>query len=121
MILIRFESFERFIFEYVLDLGTSEGRSGFRTRNISRGKAAQMFSVGNIFPGLGGGSYEANYRAYPVAFIEKDAAEEGDKVILPPSALEKLGVSNCMNMLPSPVRHRGLPSGAAQKMFCIPN
>jgi len=48
------------------------------------------FGMGGLFPGLGGGSYEANYRAYPVAFIEKEAAEAGDKVILPPSALKKL-------------------------------
>ena len=35
--------------------------------------------------------YDQNYRAYPVAFIEKEGAERGDKIILPPSALHALG------------------------------
>lgn len=43
------------------------------------------------YPGPGGGTFEANYRAMPVAFIDKQSAEYGDKVILPPSALERLG------------------------------
>lgn len=42
------------------------------------------------FPGLGRGSFEARYRAYPMAFLERPSAEEGDKVILPPSALDRL-------------------------------
>lgn len=47
---------------------------------------------GNLFGGLGAAGYfEKNYRCYPVAFIEKETAEKGDKVILPPSALETLG------------------------------
>ncbi|KAG1662009.1 hypothetical protein FOA52_009498 [Chlamydomonas sp. UWO 241] len=37
-----------------------------------------------------GAVFEAVYRAMPVAFIDKTSAEFGDKVILPPSALEKL-------------------------------
>lgn len=40
--------------------------------------------------GLRRGPFEARYRAYPVAFLEKASAEEGDKVILPPSALDTL-------------------------------
>lgn len=40
--------------------------------------------------GMGGGSFEARYRAMPVAFIDKLSAEYGDKVILPPSALDRL-------------------------------
>jgi ubiquitin fusion degradation protein 1 len=44
----------------------------------------------NSFGG-GGGFFDQNFRAYPVAFIEKEAAEKGDKVILPPSALNILG------------------------------
>lgn len=45
-----------------------------------------------MFGGLGlfGGSFEARYRAYPVAFLDKPCAEEGDKVLLPPSALDRL-------------------------------
>jgi ubiquitin fusion degradation protein 1 len=46
---------------------------------------------GGIFGGMGGGVYNQNYRAYPVTFIEKEVAEKGDKVILPPSALQTLG------------------------------
>lgn len=47
---------------------------------------------GGLFTGLGGGFFNQNYRAYPVAFIDKSVAEKGDKVILPPSALQTLGV-----------------------------
>eukprot|EP01023_Acetabularia_acetabulum_P028742 TRINITY_DN2715_c0_g1_i1.p1 TRINITY_DN2715_c0_g1~~TRINITY_DN2715_c0_g1_i1.p1 ORF type:complete len:338 (+),score=62.47 TRINITY_DN2715_c0_g1_i1:166-1179(+) len=42
------------------------------------------------FGGAGGGVFEANFRCYPVSFIDKDSAEDGDKIILPPSALDKL-------------------------------
>jgi ubiquitin fusion degradation protein 1 len=45
----------------------------------------------NFFGGQHGGSFEAHYRALPVAFIDKAHAEHGDKVILPPSALDRLG------------------------------
>eukprot|EP00892_Ulva_mutabilis_P004339 jgi/Ulvmu1/2277/UM013_0124.1 len=47
-----------------------------------------MFS--GMFGALGGGFFDQNFRAYPVAFIEKESAESGDKVILPPSSLNKL-------------------------------
>ncbi|KAJ9528421.1 hypothetical protein QJQ45_020302 [Haematococcus lacustris] len=40
--------------------------------------------------GFGGGTFTAQYRAMPVAFIDKQSAEFGDKVILPPSALHQL-------------------------------
>ena len=48
------------------------------------------------FPGIpgypGGGSvFESRYRAMPVAFIDKQSAEYGDKIIMPPSALDQLG------------------------------
>jgi hypothetical protein len=46
---------------------------------------------GGLFGSLGGGFYDQNFRAYPVAFIEKESAERGDKVILPPSSLNTLG------------------------------
>lgn len=50
------------------------------------------------FPGFGGGggfpgargTFEAHYRAMPIAFIDKPQAEYGDKVFLPPSALDRL-------------------------------
>ncbi|WOG89156.1 hypothetical protein DCAR_0208392 [Daucus carota subsp. sativus] len=35
-------------------------------------------------------AFEQNYRCYPVAFIEKAHLEKGDKVIMPPSALDRL-------------------------------
>ena len=40
----------------------------------------------------GGGSsrFEASYRVYPVSFIDKTQLENGDKVVLPPSALDRL-------------------------------
>lgn len=39
----------------------------------------------------GGSNFSATYRAFPLAFIDKQSAEYGDKVILPPSALDRLG------------------------------
>lgn len=35
-------------------------------------------------------TFEQNYRCYPVSFIEKQHLEKGDKVIMPPSALDRL-------------------------------
>ena len=37
------------------------------------------------------GRFEATYQCYPVSFIDKTHLENGDKVILPPSALDRLG------------------------------
>jgi len=34
--------------------------------------------------------FQASYRAYPVTFIDRGALEVGDKVILPPSALDRI-------------------------------
>lgn len=36
------------------------------------------------------GRFEASYRCYPVSFIDRVDAEKGDKVFLPPSALDRL-------------------------------
>jgi hypothetical protein len=56
-----------------------------------------------MFPFFGGygGHFEATYRAFPLAFIDKTSAEYGDKVILPPSALDRLGGwrAQCADML----------------------
>lgn len=47
-----------------------------------------------LFGGMGhGGTFQANYRAYPVSFIDKTEAENGDKVFLPSSALDRLGMT----------------------------
>jgi len=46
-----------------------------------------MWRVGG---GGGGSRFEASYRVYPVSFIDKTQLENGDKVILPPSALDRL-------------------------------
>lgn len=56
-----------------------------------------------MFGALGGGFFDQNFRAYPVAFIEKESAEGGDKVILPPSSLNKLGAF--MICVSGPGRH----------------
>lgn len=53
-----------------------------------------MFGFGGFgggYPGGGGSRFEASYRCYPVSFIDKPEAERGDKVFLPPSALDRLG------------------------------
>jgi len=50
-----------------------------------------MFGLGAAFFGGGGSTFSATYRVYPVSFLEKESAERGDKLILPPSALDRLG------------------------------
>lgn len=45
------------------------------------------------FGGPGGGRFESSYRCYPVSFLDKPEAERGDKIFLPPSALDRLGAS----------------------------
>lgn len=39
-------------------------------------------------------SFEAQYRAYSVSFIDKADADKGDKVFMPPSALDRLSSMN---------------------------
>lgn len=48
---------------------------------------------GNFFGGHPAplGRFEATYRCFPVSFIGKADAERGDKIFLPPSALDRLG------------------------------
>ena len=51
------------------------------------------FGGGGFFGGGGGpgpGRFEATYRAYPVSFADRADAEAGDKLLLPPSALDRL-------------------------------
>ncbi|CAL5215230.1 unnamed protein product [Lathyrus oleraceus] len=45
-----------------------------------------------FFEGYGyhGTSFEQTYRCYPASFIEKPQLESGDKIIMPPSALDRL-------------------------------
>ncbi len=51
-----------------------------------------MFGMfGGFGPMGGGGRFEASYRCYPVSFLDKPEAERGDKIFLPPSALDRLG------------------------------
>ncbi|KAK9845218.1 hypothetical protein WJX81_000357 [Elliptochloris bilobata] len=45
---------------------------------------------GAMFGGFAGGSFSAQYRVYPVSFLDKLEAENGDKIFLPPSALDRL-------------------------------
>ncbi|KAF8405330.1 hypothetical protein HHK36_010234 [Tetracentron sinense] len=46
-----------------------------------------------FFEGYGyhGTSFEQTYRCYPASFIDKPQLESGDKIIMPPSALDRLG------------------------------
>lgn len=48
---------------------------------------------------MGHGHFEASYRAFPLAFIDKQSAEYGDKVILPSSALDRLGELSAASLL----------------------
>lgn len=45
-----------------------------------------------IFDGFGyhGNAFEQTYRCYPASFIDKPQLESGDKIIMPPSALDRL-------------------------------
>jgi hypothetical protein len=61
----------------------------------------------NFYEPMMGGHFEATYRAFPLAFIDKQSAEYGDKVILPPSALDRLGE-------PRQGRHRCVGATAAR-------
>ena len=55
-----------------------------------RTKMFGAFAAGFGFGG-GGGSFAASYRVYPVSFLDRPDAEAGDKLLLPPSALDRLG------------------------------
>lgn len=44
----------------------------------------------NSYYGRLDSGFERNYRCYPVSFIEKPHLEKGDKIIMPPSALDSL-------------------------------
>jgi hypothetical protein len=76
-------------------------------RCCSSRTALNNCQTSSMFHFLGGqhhGRFEATYRAFPLAFIDKQSAEYGDKVILPPSALDRLGelllfYSCCMHTL----------------------
>ena len=68
-----------------------------------------MFPFGGHGFGLALGPFEANYRCYPVTFIDKPEAETGDKIFLPPSALDRL----CECLLPG-------RSTAGQRVSCDP-
>ncbi|CAN6450444.1 unnamed protein product [Victoria cruziana] len=46
-----------------------------------------MFFEGYGYHGM---SFEQTYRCYPVSFIDKPHLESGDKIIMPPSALDRL-------------------------------
>ncbi|XP_051147297.1 uncharacterized protein LOC127262588 isoform X2 [Andrographis paniculata] len=50
-------------------------------------KLSEMFYDGY---GYHGTSFEQTYRCYPASFIDKPHIENGDKVIMPPSALDRL-------------------------------
>ena len=54
-----------------------------------------MFS---FYGARGGGIFDANYRVYPVSFIDKLDAENGDKIFLPSSALDRLGKSSRLSL-----------------------
>ncbi|KAJ4890887.1 ubiquitin fusion degradation 1 [Raphanus sativus] len=46
-----------------------------------------MFFDGYHYPGT---TFEQSYRCYPASFIDKPQIESGDKIIMPPSALDRL-------------------------------
>ncbi|CAL5377089.1 unnamed protein product [Camellia sinensis] len=52
-----------------------------------------------FFDGYGyhGTSFEQTYRCYPASFIDKPQIENGDKIIMPPSALDRLAATERMS------------------------
>lgn len=46
---------------------------------------------GSFFRPPTGTRFEEMYRCFPVSFLGRSEAEQGDKVFLPPSALDRLG------------------------------
>ena len=50
----------------------------------------------------GGGRFRARYRCYPMSFLDKPHLEGGDKVVLPPSALDRLGAPPAPPAPPAP-------------------
>lgn len=59
----------------------------------SSAEGGAMFGMFGGFGGPPGGRFEASYRCYPVSFLDKPEAERGDKIFLPPSALDRLGTA----------------------------
>ncbi|KVH96644.1 Ubiquitin fusion degradation protein UFD1, partial [Cynara cardunculus var. scolymus] len=57
---------------------------GWQVRSLRR--------INMYFDGYGyhGTSFEQTYRCYPASFIDKPQLENGDKIIMPPSALDRL-------------------------------
>ncbi|KAI3774111.1 hypothetical protein L1987_48655 [Smallanthus sonchifolius] len=55
-------------------------------------KVSSIRRVNMYFDGYGyhGTSFEQTYRCYPASFIDKPQLENGDKIIMPPSALDRL-------------------------------
>lgn len=49
---------------------------------------------GNFFGGPPEGPFDMQYRVYPVSFINKEDLEKGNRIILPPSALDHLARLN---------------------------
>jgi len=68
---------------------------------------------GAIFGGFAGGTFEANYRCYPVSFLDKLDSENGNKIFLPPSALDRLGTHS------PAAQHQRLSSYATALPACM--
>ncbi|KAM1763632.1 hypothetical protein ACFX11_002957 [Malus domestica] len=64
----------------------------FRELSEVDNRCSNLYAVNMDFYGYGyrGTSFEQTYRCYPASFIEKPQIESGDKIIMPPSALDRL-------------------------------
>jgi len=52
------------------------------------------FSISHIFPQSGPAIFEQEYNCYPSSFLGRDEIDKGNKIILPPSALDILARLN---------------------------
>ncbi|RXH74635.1 hypothetical protein DVH24_029356 [Malus domestica] len=82
--------------EYVSESSADDSSSSEdHSSNLSEDHVSDSEFYGGIYeePGSNFNSFEQLYRCYPVSFINKEHLEKGDKIVMPPSALDRL-VSN---------------------------
>merc|ERR1712187_486549 len=73
-----------------------------RLRRLSETNASSMFGFQvpgfgggqGFFPDQFGGRFDHQYQCFPVTFIGKEDLEKGNKIVLPPSALDHLARLN---------------------------
>ncbi|CAL5329005.1 unnamed protein product [Camellia sinensis] len=84
----------------VFGLRAKKGGHGWDVKRAPFGNfAGDDFCSPKFFDGYGyhGTSFEQTYLCYPASFIDKPQIENGDKIIMPPSALDHLAATERMS------------------------